>query len=714
MSAKERILERFVSGELAGCTLTELCKKLNIPYREKQRLFALLADLCKDGVLYVDDTGRYGTGEQLGLIRGVICGNERGFAFLIPDDKETYPDDFFIPRKRLHGALHGDTVLAVRTYGYEGDEVSVVKIISRGYPKIVGTFRRDRRAGYLIPDEKRFATDIYIPLAQCFNIPNHVKAVAKITEYPQGKSPGGEIVEVLGEEEDFFAEELSIIRSYGLYETFPENVEKEAQKQERKGISPADISQRRDFRDKLIVTIDGADTRDIDDAVSLEKVGNDYLLGVHIADVSHYVSHRSVLDKEAYERGTSVYFPDCVLPMLPRALSNGICSLNEGEDRLTLSCLMRIDKKGVVKKSEIVEGVIRSAHKMTYDEITAILEGDAATTEKYADVKDSVFLFAELTRILQAKREKQGSVTLDVKEAKILFDKNTYEITIPDYKRAFSHEIIEAFMVLANETVATYMQSIDAPFIYRIHEKPTEEKATTFRAFAQTLGINARFSPADVKPYDYQKLLKSAEGLPVFSVLNKVMLRSMQKARYDVENVGHFGLASDCYCHFTSPIRRYPDLCIHRIIKEILHGGYETAQTRYTEFTSAAAKQSSERERKAADAERDVDDLYKTMYMSDRIGEEAEAVISGVTAYGLYAELPNTIEGFIPVETLYGQYKFDEARFCLVGKNETFTIGESIKIKVVGVDFARRKTEFRFLQKQKHATMYEANEEISK
>ena len=419
--------------------------------------------------------------------------------------------------------MHGDTVLAERTYGQnergESDEVNIVKILERGYKQIVGTFRKDRRAGYLIPDEKKFSTEIYIRLSDCFAIKNGVKAVAKITDYPYGKAPSGQIVEVLGDEDDFFAEELSIIRSYDLKEEFPEAVEKEAKKQQARGITEKDLANRRDFRDKLIVTIDGEDTRDIDDAISLEKNENEYLLGVHIADVSHYVAHRSVLDKEAYERGTSVYFPDSVLPMLPRALSNGICSLNEGEDRLTLSCLMRIDKNGKVKSSEIVEGVIRSTNKMTYTQVTKILDGDEETIKKFPLVTDMVALFAELTRILQAKREKKGSVTLDVKEAKILFDKETNEITIPDYERAFSYQIIEAFMVLANETVAEYMHSIEAPFIYRIHEKPNEEKATAFRAFAQTLGLTARFSAQDVKPYDYQNLLKSAKDLPAYSVL---------------------------------------------------------------------------------------------------------------------------------------------------------------------------------------------------
>lgn len=696
MNAKQSLFSAFEEGGLAGKTATEILKILNIPYREKKRLTDLLDELVEEGRLFQNDGGRYGTMEQLGLIKGTLRGHERGFAFLVPEDKDAYPNDFFIPHVGLHGALHGDTVLIERVFNRSDDEGAVVKILERGYSTVVGTFRRDRRAGVLIPDEKKLATEIYIPLSACANIPNHVKAVAKITSYPHGKCPGGEIVEVLGDEEDFFAEELSIIRSYGLREEFPTKVEREANRQAARLITEEEISKRRDLREKIVVTIDGADTRDIDDAVSLEKDGDEYLLGVHIADVSHYVAYRSPLDLEAYERGTSVYFPDRVLPMLPKALSNGICSLNEGEDRLALSCLMRIDGKGVVKDSEIVETVIRSSHKMTYDEVDKILDGEEAVCKKYALVKDMVCLFGELTHILQATREKKGSISLDVKEAKILFDGE--QIVIPDYRRTFSHQIIEAFMVLANETVAAYMQSIEAPFVYRIHEKPSVEKAVAFQSFAKTLGLKARFQTDDVKPYDYQNLLKAAEELPIFSVLNRTMLRSMQKARYSPDNEGHFGLASKCYCHFTSPIRRYPDLCIHRIIKFIINGGYGEACDRFGDFVKDAAKQSSERERKATDAERDVDDLYTTMYMSDHIGEEFDGVISGVTSFGLFVELPNTIEGFIPIETLYGQFVYDEPRFRLVGKTESYTIGQSVRVKAVDVDFERRRTEFRLLK----------------
>jgi ribonuclease R len=698
LSAKETLLQYFQEGTLCGKTFTEIAKFLKISHREKKSLLALLDSLCEDGTLYVTGGGKYGTPDSLGLIKGTLSGNERGFAFLIPEERTVYEKDFFIPHKNLNGAMHGDTVYAERVYGRSDDEAEVVKILSRGYTEIVGTFRKDSRAGYLIPDEKKYFENIYIPLSRCFNIPDGVKAVAKITEYPYGKAPGGEIIEILGEGDDFFAEELSIIRSYKLREEFPPGVEREAERQAARKISAEDLADRKDLRDALIVTIDGEDTRDIDDAVSLERLGTEYLLGVHIADVSHYVKYRSPLDKEAFSRGTSVYFPDRVLPMLPRALSNGSCSLNEGEDRLTLSCIMRVDKKGAVKDSEIVKSVIRSAHRMTYTEVTQILNGDEETCKKYADVKDMIFLFAELTNILKTMREKRGSIELDVKEAKIMLDDDG-NIVIPDYERSLSHEIIEQFMVLANETVAEYMHSIEMPFVYRIHEKPAEEKAAMFREFAQNLGLRAKFSADEVKSYDYQKLLKSAEDLPVFPVLNRVMLRSMQKARYSPVNVGHFGLASPCYCHFTSPIRRYPDLCIHRIIKEVLDGKYAEGMETYNGFVSEAAIQSSECERRAAEAEREVDALYATMYMSERLGEEYDAVISGVTAFGLFAELPNTIEGFIPLETLEGSFEFIPERFLLKGSTESYSIGEELRIRVEDVDFFQRRTRFSLIEK---------------
>lgn len=699
MNAKQSLLEQFHNGSLAGKSIDGICKTLQIPYREKNRLLGLLSELIKDGELFQTPDGSYGTPEQLRLIKGVLRGNERGFAFLIPENKELYPDDVFIPHRCLHGAMHGDTVFVKKKFFNEQIEGEVIAVLERGFKEIVGTFAKDRRAGYLTPDDKRYFSEIYIPLSECSHIKSGVKAVAKITEYPYGKSPGGKIIEILGDGDDFFAEELSIIRSFSLREEFPQAVEKAALAAQKQAIREEDLLNRRDFRDELIVTVDGADTRDIDDAISVKRDGENYLLGVHIADVTHYVPYRSVLDKEALERGTSVYFPDRVLPMLPRSLSNGICSLNEGEDRLTLSCLMKIDKKGKVLSSEIVEGVIRSKYKMTYDEVTDILNGEKAVCQKYALVADMVGLFAELTKILQTAREKKGSVDLEVKEAKILFDGES--ISIPDHEqdREFSHQIIEQFMVLANETVAEYMQAIEAPFIYRIHEKPSEEKANAFRVFAQNLGLTAKFKDKDVNPYDYQKILKSAKDSPVFPIVNRVMLRSMQKAKYASENVGHFGLASDCYCHFTSPIRRYPDLCIHRIIKEVINGNYGHACDVYGEFVTHAAAQASDRERRAAEAEREIDALYSTMYMSEKIREEYDAVISGVTSFGLFAELPNAIEGFIPIETLRGNFDFIAERFLLKGNYDSYSLGEEIRVSVADVDFEKRRTIFQFLGK---------------
>ena len=422
MNAKQSLFSAFEEGGLAGKTATEILKILNIPYREKKRLTDLLDELVEEGRLFQNDGGRYGTMEQLGLIKGTLRGHERGFAFLVPEDKDAYPNDFFIPHVGLHGALHGDTVLIERVFSRSDDEGAVVKILERGYPNVVGTFRRDRRAGVLIPDEKKLATEIYIPLSACANIPNHVKAVAKITSYPHGKCPGGEIVEVLGDEEDFFAEELSIIRSYGLREEFPPKVEREANRQAARLITEEEISKRRDLREKIVVTIDGADTRDIDDAVSLEKDGDEYLLGVHIADVSHYVAYRSPLDLEAYERGTSVYFPDRVLPMLPKALSNGICSLNEGEDRLALSCLMRID--GGFTDNFIVQVSSKSLQAIEASVADGILDIGATTsittafTPKNAPNKQLRYEVVEGAKIVSVNS--QGVVTgLGVGEATI-------------------------------------------------------------------------------------------------------------------------------------------------------------------------------------------------------------------------------------------------------------------------------------------------------
>lgn len=418
---------------------------------------------------------------------------------------------------------------------------------------------------------------------------------------------------------------------------------------------------------------------------------------MHIADVSHDVTRNGAIDKEAFRRGTSVYFPDRVLPMLPKALSNGICSLNEGVDRLTLSCFMTVNKFGTVVKKHVAPSVIRSRHRMTYTDVTKIYENDRETTAKYPDLTEMIQTAAELTEILKRARERRGGIALDVKEAKILYLDG--KISIPDYKRTLSHEMIEQFMVLANESVAELMTQKKMPFVYRVHGSPSEEKARDFAAFLSEAGIRAPFDPANVRPSDYQELLHSLEDSPLYPLVNRVMLRSMMKAVYSPENIGHFGLASSCYCHFTSPIRRYPDLCIHRIIKESFARPEETKE-KYANFVSAASEQSSLCERNAAEAERDVDALYTVAFMQEKIGEEYEATVSGVTAFGIYAELANTVEGFISVETLPDDYyNFVEERYLLKGTKTCFRLGERLKIKVVGVDWGARKTLFQYLEK---------------
>ncbi len=699
VSVKDKILSNFKNGKLTGKTEKEICRALGIHRGEEKALWKVLRGLCDEGFLCRDEKYRYGTPEQMGAITGTVSAHRNGFAFLVPDDRQKYPEDFFIPRRGLNGALHGDKVSAVRRRGVKSDdEVSVIRILSRGYSEIVGTFYRDGHECFLRPDEEKFTKDIYIPRGKTMGAASGAKAVAKITSYPKDRMPGGEIIELLGESGDFFTEELALIRAHGLREEFPEEVLREAAKAPQSVPSDA-MKGRLDLRDKLIVTVDGEDTRDIDDAISIERKNGNYVLGVHIADVSHYVPFKGILDKEAYQRATSVYFPDRVLPMLPRELSNGICSLNEGVDRLALSCIMEINADGKVVKSKIARSIIRSAHRMTYHQIEDIARNRTEAVEAFPDLVGLVRDAYDLTAVLKAMRRRKGEIELDVKEAKIMFNE-AGKIVIPDYERLTSQEMIEQFMVHANETVAEFMTAKKAPFVYRIHEKPKAEKAEELKQFLISIGVPAPYDPAAVKPEDYRSILKNVEGMPVSAVVNRVMLRSMMKARYDSVNAGHFGLSSSCYCHFTSPIRRYPDLCIHRIIKLILKGEEEEAKRKYGAFVSEASVQSSACERKAIEAERDVDDLYKTVYMSERIGEDYDGVISGVTSHGFFVELANTVEGFVPYASLpEDEYEYFEERFLLRGKAHFFRIGDEVRVRVAGVDFGNREVDFHFLQK---------------
>ena len=689
MTVRENIEELFARGKLAFKTEKQVCEILKIKPTEKKAVKHILEELEKDGVILKNNSGEYCSPAQIGAVSGTISGNERGFAFLIPDGKTADMKDYFIPRHSLKGALDGDRVLAAKVKGTE-DEATVIKILSRGRTAVAGTFERVGGACYVVPDSAKFVPRIFVPTSLSLGAKQGDKVVCRITAYPHGKAPNGKVTEILGKSGDFFAEELSIIRNYGLYEEFPKEVEKQA---ESVAAEKVVLGKRRDLRGELTITIDGDDTRDIDDAVSLKRRGGNFVLGVHIADVGHYVKRGSKLDGEAYNRGTSVYFPDRVLPMLPRELSNGACSLNEGEDRYALSCVMTITPEGERIKSEIFESVINSNHRTTYKEITALIEGDEGAAEKYPDLITMCRDMKELCEALSSRRERLGNIDLSVKEAHISLDERG-EIVIPDFERTISERIIEQFMISANEAVAERMEKAGAPFMFRVHEPPAPEKIVSFLSFLSDLGISGKVSEDEPTPKQFQAILKRVAGKPCEGAVNKVMLRTMQKARYFERNLGHFGIASGCYCHFTSPIRRYPDLFIHRIIKGMLHGELDLMREKYAPVAAEEAAHCSLCERNADGAERDVDSLYKVVYMSDRTGEEYEATVSGVTAFGVFAELDNTVEGLIRLEKLPGgSYEYLEDKFVLKGER-TFRLGDRIKIRVDGCDWGNMRPEF--------------------
>ena len=683
MISENKILEGVKSGQLKNKTAREIFSILRLRQDEKRNLKNLLLKLCDRGELFKTPHGGFLTPEQAGAFEGTLRGNERGFAFITPTSGGS---DFFVPHRSVNGAYDGDSVLAVHVPGTK-DEAIVVRILERGNKQVVGTLSKSRNIAYVYPDNLRLPR-IYVPNTLISGAENGDKVVCEITSYPSDKAPGGKVVEVLGEGGEIDCEELSIIREFGLEEEFLPAVSDEA---ERAAKAPVNSDGRRDLRGKIIFTIDGEDTRDIDDAVSLEREGENYILGVHIADVSHYVKYNSKLDKCAYARGTSVYFPDRVLPMLPGALSNGACSLNEGEDRYALSCEMKFTKDGRRLSYDIFKSVINSSHRTTYTEIASLYEKDPRICLKYGDLTEIVDDMAELCVALETRRKSAGEVNLEVKEAHIFVD-DEGEITIPTAERNIAHRIIEQFMISANEAVAEFLQTNGAPCLYRIHESPAPEKCEKFADFLRDLGLSVKLDYDSVSPKDFRDILTKSEDLPAFSVINKIMLRTMQKARYCERNLKHFGLASECYCHFTSPIRRYPDLFVHRVVKCILDG---KSWDRYAQIVGTAGIDCSERERIADEAERKVDDLYKLAYMNDRLGEVYDAVISGVTNFGIFCELDNAIEGLIRLEDLPDDsYEFYENKFLLKGRKHSYKLGDCIKIEVADCDLGTMKVLF--------------------
>ncbi len=701
----QEIIDFIRENQLNFKTKTELARNvsegLGLDFTEA---YVRIGDMINDGELMIEGNGKLALPEVLGLRKGVLSGNAKGFAFCrFTDDNEDLPD-VFIPPTKLKNALHKDTVLVKVRHIGDKTEGEVVKIVERNNRNIVGTLDvvNDKLA-FVKPDDTRINKDILVRNHKKFKIGPNDKIVCRITRYNNGdKNPQGQITEVLGLNGNPNVEMLAIIRENELYAEFEPEVLAEARSLPQK-ITEESKRGRRDFTDLDIVTIDGDDTRDIDDAVSIEEhKDGTFTLGVHIADVSHYVRPRSPLDEEAYKRGTSVYFPNEVYPMLPKELSNGICSLNPKVERLTLSVIMEIDEKGKVYDYEICEGVIRSREQMTYNNVFAILNDDPEVCAKYDYLVDKFKSMQKLHRLLYANRKKRGALDFDLPECEFVMDETGHVLDVKLHERNEAHLLIESFMLIANETVAHACDREKIPFLYRVHEQPDSEKMFDFFKFAGQFGYKVADNPEKVTPKQLQNLLREVEGKPCEQLINSVMLRSLQKARYATKNLGHFGIAAVDYCHFTSPIRRYPDLFIHRMIKTFyLRNKDKKEMERWKEFAEDAALLTSERERLAESAERQVDDLKKADFMQDKIGEIYEGVVTGCTNFGVFVGLPNTVEGMCPLENLPpDNYILMEKLFKLAGTKHDYQLGQKVMVEVESVNLRRRQINFKILDKK--------------
>ena len=678
----------------------ELAVFMQVQAEDREELKSILAELVEQGKLELTKRGKYvkGSGKPLNLT-GTFISNARGFGFVEIDGQE---QDLFIPEEEVNGAFHKDIVSVELLKGQHGkrQEARVSAVLSHGITRLVGTFDKAGNFGFVIPDDDKIASDIFVPKERSKGAVTGHKVVVELTDYGDNKhKPEGKVVEILGHLNDPGVDILSIIKGFDLPVEFSERVLNQAQRV-AKDVSDADREGRKDLRDVQMVTIDGEDAKDLDDAVSLEKKDGNYYLGVHIADVTNYVQENSALDREAVERGTSVYLVDRVIPMLPHTLSNGICSLNMGEDRLALSCLMTLDEKGTVTGYEIAETVINVDQRMSYTDVNKILEGDAETINRYEPLVPMFRLMKELADIVREKRKKRGSIDFDFPESKIILDRDGKPLSIKPYERNAATKIIEDFMLLANETVAQHFYWLEAPFVYRTHDNPDPEKVMKLATFINNFGyfIKVKSGDNEIHPKEIQKLLGKIEGTPQEALISRLTLRSMKKAQYTVDCTGHFGLACQYYCHFTSPIRRYPDLQIHRIIKEQLRGRLlEKRIEHYQEILPQVAKHSSEMERRADEAERETEKLKKVQYMEDKIGQIFDGVISGITAWGIYVELPDTVEGMIHVSRLAGDYYYySEESYEMIGRDtgRCFKLGQRIRIMVDGVDYLQKSIDF--------------------
>lgn len=678
----------------------ELAVMLQVSKEDRGELNRILNELLVEGRLSLTKKGKFIKAKRSNKeLIGTFISHPKGFGFVEIDGRD---EDLYIPEDFVNGAFHKDTVKVALLSGQNGrrQEAQVIEVLARGMRQIVGIYdKSNKNYGFVIPDNTKISDDIFVPVERSKGAVSGHKVVCEITDYGKNnRKPEGKVTEILGHANDPGVDIMSIVKGYELPIEFSEKIMNQVERVANE-VSEADMVGRRDLRDLQMVTIDGEDAKDLDDAVSLTKDGTYYQLGVHIADVTNYVQENSALDWEARERGTSVYLVDRVIPMLPHKLSNGICSLNAGENRLALSCLMTIDTKGEVVSHEIVESVIKVDRRMSYTSVKKILEDkDEIETKSYQELVPMFELMRELAGILREKRKKRGSIDFDFPESKIVLDKQGHPIEIKPYERNVATKIIEDFMLIANETVAEHFHWMELPFLYRTHDNPDPEKISKLSTFIRNFGYSIKNKQEEIHPKELQKLLAKIEDTPEEALISRLTLRSMKQAKYTINCTGHFGLACSYYCHFTSPIRRYPDLQIHRIIKEQIRGRLnEKRIEHYNEILPEVAKHSSEMERRADEAERETDKLKKVEFMEARVGEIYEGIISSITTWGVYVELSNTIEGMIHVSMLPGDYfYYDSETYEMVGQatNIRYKLGQTLKVKVNATDKILRTIDF--------------------
>ncbi|WP_203334284.1 ribonuclease R [Planococcus beigongshangi] len=693
ISLDQRLLSFMREDAYKPLTVQEIEEQFGFEDADEfKELVKTLVKLEEKGLLVRSRANRYGVPERMNLMSGKFIGHPRGFGFVAYD--EAGQDDIFIPPTEVNGAINGDRVMVRIAESSGGDrrEGAIIRILERGTTQVVGTFQDNRGFGFVVSDDKKMNMDIFIAKDDTLGAIDGHKVVVEITGWPEGrKSATGMVKQILGHKNDPGVDILSIIHKHGIEIEFPQTVLDEANAVPDE-IDPQDVEGRRDLREEAIVTIDGADAKDLDDAVQVLKLEDGtYKLGVHIADVSHYIKEGSEMDREAYDRATSVYLTDRVIPMIPHRLSNGICSLNPNVDRLTLSCEMIFNDQGEVLSHEIFQSVIRTSARMTYTDVYEILEQDnQELKEKYSALVPMFEKMKELAEILRTKRMRRGAIDFDFKESKVLVDEDGNPIDVVVRERTVSERLIEEFMLAANETVAEHFHRMEVPALYRIHEDPKPEKLQRFFEFVTNFGIVVKGTGNQVHPRALQEIVESVAGKPEEPVVSTMMLRSMQQAKYSAESLGHFGLSTEFYTHFTSPIRRYPDLIIHRLIRTYLIEKDLSKSTimHWEANMDDIATHTSERERRAVEAERDTDALKKTQFMADKIGEEFTGIVSSVTNFGLFIELPNTIEGLVHVSNMTDDfYRFDDRQMMMIGErsNRQFRIGDEVEIKVIGV-----------------------------